>query len=41
MIKLILGMNFQGDEPEGYQLIITQNIIPVTRATQKENMTVQ
>ena len=41
MIKLILGMNFQGDEPQGYQLIITQNIIPVTRATQKENMTVQ
>lgn len=41
MIKLILGMNFQGDEHEGYQIIITQNIIPLTRATQKENMTVQ
>lgn len=38
MIKLMLGISFNGSEIEGFHLLIEQGIIPVTSAGQKENM---
>jgi hypothetical protein len=40
MILLILGMSYRGDGMAGFMAILQQNIIPVSRAGQKENRTV-
>jgi hypothetical protein len=41
MIRLILGMSYRGDGIAGFVAILQQNIIPVTRAGQKENRSVK
>lgn len=41
MIRLVLGMSYQGDGITGFMLILQQNIIPVSRAGQKENRIVK
>jgi hypothetical protein len=40
MILLILGMSFQHDGITGFMEILQRNIVPVTRAAQKENRAV-
>jgi hypothetical protein len=41
MIRLLLGTSFDGSGIEGFLLLLQQNILPVTRAKQKENMIVK
>lgn len=41
MIKLMHGVSFAGNGIEGFQLLLEQEIIPVTSAKEKENMTVK
>ena len=41
MIRLILGIGCQYNGITGFMQILQQNIIPVTRATQKENRVVK
>lgn len=41
MIWLMLGIGFQGDGITGFMQILQDNVIPVTRAAQKENRVVK
>lgn len=41
MIRLMLGMSFSGGYMEGFRQLLKLNIIPVTGAEQKENVTVK
>jgi hypothetical protein len=41
MIRLMLGISFEGNGVQGFHLLLEQKIIPVTSAKQKENMTVK
>jgi hypothetical protein len=41
MIRLMLGMSYQDDGITGFISILQQNIIPVSRAEQKENRIVK
>jgi hypothetical protein len=41
MLKLMLGMSFTGSGLKGFQQLLEFNIIPVSRAAQKENRVVK
>jgi hypothetical protein len=41
LIWLVLGRSYNGPAGKGFYLLMQQNIIPITRAGQKENRTVR
>jgi hypothetical protein len=41
LLLMVLGRSYNGSAGEGFHMLIRHNIIPVTRARQKENRTVR